>query len=210
MVHLWLTRCYHNNRMQAWMLGCPDEQTFLNELMYGPSTDMRDRLLHHIICASPRHAFYYASNILNHSWPSGEDIIATDAYYSYQYALDVLIKHPFPKGEPVIAASAEYSYWYAANVLCKRFYAGEPAIVTDPMWAYWYAVEIIKRRFPMAEETIKQDAKWAYWYARHVLKHRWNEAEGFILQDEVWGRHYQHDVIECHPIEYRLLSDKIC
>ena len=43
-------------------------------------------------------------------------LIATDAYYSYLYALYVL-KAPFTLGEKAIATDVEYSYQYARDVL---------------------------------------------------------------------------------------------
>jgi hypothetical protein len=59
-----------------------------------------------------------------------ENIIATDGYYPYYYARDVL-KGRFEKGEDAIATNEWYSYYYAEDILNGRFEKGEYAISED-------------------------------------------------------------------------------
>ena len=60
-----------------------------------------------------------------------EPTIAKDAYYSYQYAIDILQSKPFKLGEPAIAKNTEESYYYAKHILKGEFPLGEPAIAKD-------------------------------------------------------------------------------
>lgn len=68
--------------------------------------------------------------IINERIPEAEPAIATNAYYSYSYAKNVL-QGPFLLGEKAIAKDGYCSYSYAKHVLNNRFELGEPAIYSD-------------------------------------------------------------------------------
>ena len=56
-----------------------------------------------------------------------EKIIATDAYWACEYAVNV-IKGRFELAEQVIAKNPIWSYYYARYAIKGRFKLGEPAI----------------------------------------------------------------------------------
>ena len=56
-----------------------------------------------------------------------EKIIATNAYWSYAYARDI-IKGRWELAEPIIATSAYYAYTYARDVIKGRWELAEPKI----------------------------------------------------------------------------------
>ena len=75
-----------------------------------------------------------------------EPTIAKDAYYSYQYAIDIL-EGPFKLGEPEIAKNTHYSYEYAYFVLNGRFELGEKAIAKNAEYSKDYTKNILKKDF---------------------------------------------------------------
>ena len=86
-----------------------------------------------------------------------EDAIATDAWYSYLYAKDVLKGERVEKIEDAIATDAYYSYLYARDVLSgERFEKGEDAIATSALYSYWYAQDVLSgERFEKGEDAIR-------------------------------------------------------
>lgn len=84
----------------------------------------------------PYQAYWYAIRVLDGPFPEGEAAIATDARYSYYYAMH--INGPFPEGEAAIATDPQWASLYARWVLNRRFPEGEPAIVKDPDYSTMY------------------------------------------------------------------------
>ena len=87
---------------------------------------------------------YYASNAdinkakqeiikRSHIW-------AKDPGTAYSYAMHNSM--PFPEGEDAIATDPYYAYWYAYNVLHGRFPKGEPVILADDSFGPIYKMDI--------------------------------------------------------------------
>ena len=91
-----------------------------------------------------------------------EKIIATDAYWSYEYAVNV-IKGRFELAEQVIAKNPELAYDYAVNVIKGQFELGEPA---------------------MLEIDDHYRAELLYDYVTKYRHTRWHDAEFHILQSD--------------------------
>jgi len=95
--------------------------------------------------------------------------------------------------EEVLATDAEYSYMYARDVLDDRFPAGEDAIATDAYNSYLYAQWILGGRFELGEAEIMTDPESAFLYARDVIENRWLEAEDSIRQNNAWWGDYKRE-----------------
>jgi hypothetical protein len=67
----------------------------------------------------PEEAYYKCKNE-NRRVPKLENVIATDPYYSYLYARDV-IKGRSEEFEKSIAIDPKYSYWYALDIIKSPF-----------------------------------------------------------------------------------------
>lgn len=98
-----------------------------------------------------------------------ERAIATSAYYSYEYATEIL-KCPFPLGEASIATSGELSYYYAKFILKGPFPMGENAIATDSYYAFTYAQTILKGPFPLGELIIMASGEYAIPYQKLIKR----------------------------------------
>jgi hypothetical protein len=94
--------------------------------------------------ANPKWAFDYVSK--HGKDKELESIIAKDAYYSYQYAIDIL-EGPFNLGEPAIAKNPYYSFNYAKHILKGEFPLGEPAIAKDAYYSKEYTNVVLKKDF---------------------------------------------------------------
>ena len=94
---------------------------------------------------TPRKA-YYQSESQGYGTTEQEAIIATNSWYSYCYARDV-IKGRWEPGEAIIATNAYYSHCYATNVIKGRFPLGEPVISKSGYWKYY-----LNDMMPMTEE----------------------------------------------------------
>lgn len=88
---------------------------------------------------------------------------------AYNYAHD-RIGSVFPLGEEVIATDTYYSFIYAKYVIQGRFELGENAIATSALFSCRYAVEVIKDRFELGEKAISTDASYSSAYTHNVLK----------------------------------------
>ena len=97
---------------------------------------------------SASNAYNYAHDRLNSAFPLGEEIIATDKYYSFIYAKYV-IQGRFELGEGMIATDALFSYRYAVEVIKERFELGEKAISTDPAYSFAYTRNVLKGTFEL-------------------------------------------------------------
>ena len=64
------------------------------------------------IAKYPKHAYYYAEDILKGPFKLGEEAIAKDAHSSFLYARNIL-KGPFLAGEAAIAKKIYFAYEYA-------------------------------------------------------------------------------------------------
>ena len=119
----------------------------------------RYRFLESVIAQDAEYSYQYALNKLHGRFEKGELIIAAYPETAYRYARDV-IEGAFPLGEEVIANIPSYSLSYAAEVLRGRFVLGEPTLATSAYYAYHYAVNVCNARFPLAlgEETILNDS----------------------------------------------------
>ena len=82
-----------------------------------------------------------------------EKNIATDPEYSYYYALQI-IEGPFESGEDTISKDSEWSYKYAFYILDKQWELSEEAISKDPEYSYWYARNVIKGPFEKSHHII--------------------------------------------------------
>ena len=79
-----------------------------------------------------------------------EEVMSLKPSWAYYHCLKY---GPNEKLENIIATNAEYSYWYAEKVLKGRFELGELAISKCFTASYWYA-RLLKCRFKLGEETI--------------------------------------------------------
>lgn len=86
----------------------------------------------------------YAFSIIRGRWPEGEEILASDPYYSYKYAREI-IKGRWIKGEAAIASNADYAFRYARDVINERFPKGEPEIMAS----------ILARRYKAFVKSLK-------------------------------------------------------
>jgi hypothetical protein len=111
---------------------------------------------------TPAEAFRIAKSRMQ-PCPELADIIATDAYFSYEYAAEVLGER-FPKGEPAIAKT-QYAYDYACGIIKGRFPEGEEAISSDAYLACYYALNALGERFLAGEPTIIRNPEFAQIYA---------------------------------------------
>ena len=78
---------------------------------------------------TPKEAYIKCYNE-NRRIPELENIIATDSYYSYRYASDV-IKGRWESCEKNIATHSEYSYYYAHYVIKGPFNLCHPIIFSS-------------------------------------------------------------------------------
>jgi hypothetical protein len=130
------------------------------DIAWGTHENNHDKLreLENLWTKSAEYSYYYARDVLKNRFPKGEDIIATDAHWSYEYAeyvLKPLGVRGFPQGEDAIATDALSSYLYAKDVLKDRFPQGEDAIATNANNSYWYARDVLEDRFPKGEAVIR-------------------------------------------------------
>ena len=124
-----------------------------------------------------------------------EDIIATDASTSTNYAIEVL-KGEFKKGEEIISSHARSSVRYATKVLGGAFELGEDVISKHPSLSYEYARDALKGRFESGEKVISDDAKLSYKYAEVVLKGRFELGEEAISTDDLYSFSYAVEVLD--------------
>lgn len=118
--------------------------------------------------ASPKDAYQYALEINENTAitiklpDEAEDLIATDKYYSYLYAKDILnrdnppVPNRFVKGESEMAKDATVAFSYASVVLKRRFREGESAIIADKRSIIPYVRAVIIGTWHEAEETINR------------------------------------------------------
>lgn len=76
------------------------------------------------------HIIYWNRHIL-----LGEDIISKDAFYSYEYALDILGDR-FEMGEIAIRTDMLISYNYSRDVLRGRFKIAEHLFSASPLYSF--------------------------------------------------------------------------
>jgi hypothetical protein len=117
---------------------------------------------------TPKIAFFISS-YENKRSPKLENIISTDANYSYQYALHV-VKGKWRKGENIIITSPYYSYLYALHIVKGKWIKGEEVISNDSECSYHYAKDIKIGRFKKGEKSIIKNPKYSYWYIKYVVK----------------------------------------
>ena len=92
----------------------------------------------------------------------------SDAKTCYNYALNILGGERVPKKyEDIIKTNAWYSYWYAKDVIKDRFIEAEEVIRTKARYAYCYAKDILKDRWIEAEGVIKTDVEYWNKYKEH-------------------------------------------
>jgi hypothetical protein len=131
---------------------------------------------------TPKMAFFIAS-YENKGSSKLENIISTDANYSYLYALHV-IKGKWRKGENAIITSPYYSYLYALYIVKGKWIKGEEVISNNPEWSYHYAKDIKKGRFKKGEKSIIKNQKCSYWYITHVVKKPLSQFNTIIFNSE--------------------------
>ena len=98
------------------------------------------------------------------------------------------------QGENVISQDAYYSYNYAFDVIKGRWIEAEEIIKTRPNFAYHYALNVIKGRWELGENTISQSAKFSYYYA-HIIKNKlpesWhNKMIMLAMNNDYWAKKY--------------------
>ena len=64
---------------------------------------------------NPKFAYIYSKYVLNQRFPDGESVIAEDAHWSTNYAINVL-KDRFITGEAAINADEYWSVFYKENI----------------------------------------------------------------------------------------------
>lgn len=103
----------------------------------------------------PREALDYATANRCKLNKKNERLIASDGFYSCDYAREVL-RSRFKLGEPAIARSSHCSYLYAATVLRSRFKLGERSIIDGSDYSgfentelYCYIQRIIGKTIPI-------------------------------------------------------------
>jgi hypothetical protein len=74
------------------------------------------------------------SRVLDKPTAEAEEIIATDASASLNYAMNVLDSNPWPKGEAVISENVNAALFYAANILRGRFERAE-SLLAEEVWS---------------------------------------------------------------------------
>ena len=116
---------------------------------------------------SASNAYNYAQYWRCSAFPLGEEIIATDADFSYEYAIDVL-KGRFELGETTISTNAYYSYHYAKYILKGRFELGEQIIATNTHYSFLYARDVLKGRFELGESAIAAEPLYNQEYKQFI------------------------------------------
>lgn len=109
------------------------------------------------IALDPVLSVKYAQLVIGGKWEPGEDIIATSADDSFDYAFNVLSGTRFIKGEPAIATNPQLAASYAVNIVKGKWDIGEAAIATDADASLTYATDAIGRRFIKGERAIASD-----------------------------------------------------
>ena len=142
---------------------------------------------------SPKWAFDYVSK--HGKDKELESIIAKDAYYSYQYSIDILQSKPFKLGEPAIAKNTEESYYYAKHILKGEFPLGEPAIAKDMDFSYEYTM-LINRRFELGELQIAKNPYYSYRYAKIILNGPFKLGEPIMANYEQYASAYTQYVLK--------------
>lgn len=96
---------------------------------------------------------FHASVLDGQAWPEAESIIATDAWWAFEYAQDV-VGSGNATIERGIMDDAYYTYLYARFVVKGRFERGEEVISQDPRASLFYAQKVLARRFVKGEAVI--------------------------------------------------------
>lgn len=155
-----------------------------------------------IIKTSPQHVYLYARDVVGGEWKEGELILATNARYACEYAIDCLKSirtgARFYAGEATIVNHPKWAYYYAKDVMHTRWPEAEHVILADEEWVQSYVNDVIcadyiglNTRWPEAEAFIASAHPYgACYYAKYVLSVRWPEAEATIKTDEHWWNHY--------------------
>jgi len=108
----------------------------------------------------------------------GEDEIARSPFLSFQYAY-LIKKGRFKKGEDILSTDARYSYYYA-DFLRKRFHRGEDIIAKNAEYAYKYARYVINGKWEKGEAGIAKSAEYSFEYAKYIIKDRFEKGEAVI------------------------------
>ena len=169
----------------------------------------------------PYSAYRHALETLNGPFPEGEAIIASNAFWSYKYAENVL-KGRFLLGEPAIFAddstlagymafaltdpiselegriskSAKLSYAYSRYIIKGKWEPGEKTICKSIPISLMYAADVLSGPFKLAEQTHIFDPDFAYHYALKVIKGRWLDGEPTIIRSPLYSFLYARDVIK--------------
>lgn len=151
------------------------------------------RKLEHLWATDPYYAYRYAQDVIKKPWPPGEAAIAKDTKWAYGYA-HFVIKKPWPPGEKAIAGDAESAYRYARQVIKGPWPPGEAAIAGRAKWAYYYALDVMGK-WPPGESAIAGSAEWAYRYAEDIIGEPWPSGEAAIAKDPSWAYLYARDII---------------
>ena len=156
-------------------------------------TVAQKRKLEHLWATDPYYAYRYAQDVIKKPWPPGEAAIAKDTKWAYGYA-HFVIKKPWPPGEKAIAGDAESAYRYARQVIKGPWRPGEAAIAGRAKWAYYYALDVMGK-WPPGESAIAGSAEWAYRYAEDIIGEPWPSGEAAIAKDPSWAYLYARDII---------------
>ncbi len=78
--------------------------------------DQNKFIYEQIIIKDPKHAYWYARNILKNKWKEAEEYIKNHPYWAYRYAKDV-INGRFLEAEPSIRKSPRDAYNYAYFII---------------------------------------------------------------------------------------------
>lgn len=129
---------YYNDR-----LDCHDEYsqllTHLDSSSYREQVDWTPIL--HIIKRIPKHAYFYAREIIKGRWLEAEPVIMKDMFYNSYYAADI-IKGRWIEAEPYIIKDPFYAYRYARNIIKGQWIEAEPYIMESAGWWHAYCCSV--------------------------------------------------------------------
>jgi len=124
---------------------------------------------------------YEAAEKITRREPRLEEILATDPFFSFLYAKNIL-RGRFEQGEATIAGHSSWAYQYCHCVIKGRWPQIEATLAKCPTQVCLYAGNVIRGRFIEGEKTIMQLPCYAVDYAIRHMKSRWLEAEQYIAK----------------------------
>ena len=153
---------------------------------YAQTNALRDPELEELIATDPYYAYLYAVRLVRGRWPLGEPAILSDSCYRRSYIEYLRDEHP----DDYAQFQLEHGAWVPSVEESVRAPTREE--FTRPGDALDYVLNVINnettysevmKRCPPLEPTILKDPGTAYQYAAHVIRGRWPEGEPVIAKD---------------------------